>query len=267
MRELAVLALTLCLALPAAAQKAPAAKAAAKPAKKTPAAAVPAKTGAVAVSTRTHAAAQAPAAKDDSERIKKTLASLEAWDARLETLKADFTQEINFREAGLKQSVEGTLQYVKPNFLRMEHFKPASQLIVTDKNDIWIYKPADKQAVRTTWDAWRRTQDQNFSGILDFGNYSSLASRNNASVSPEGKDGLIAVVLTPRTGTGYALTLKLSATDYFPVEAELAVDSTLITTHLKNVEKNGAVAKELFNFSPPKGTEVLELNGSTKTDK
>ena len=184
---------------------------------------------------------------------------LAAWDARLETLKADFTQEINFREAGLKQSVEGSLKYVKPNFLRMEHSKPARQVVVTDKTDIWIYKPADNQAVRTTWDAWRRTQDQNFSGILDFGNYAALAEKNKASVTGGGKDGLITVVLTPRSGSGYALTLRLSATDYFPVEAELEVDSTLITTRLRNAEKNGAIAKELFNFSPPKGTEVLEL--------
>jgi len=73
------------------------------------------------------------------------------------------------------------------------------------------------------------------------------------------KDGLIAVILTPRTGGSYTLTLRLSATDYFPVEAALEVDSTLITTRLHNAEKNGAIAKELFNFSPPKGTEVLEL--------
>ena len=52
----------------------------------------------------------------------------------------------------------------------------AVDLIVTDKTDIWIYKPADNQVVKTAWDAWRRTQDQNFSGILDFGNYAVTAN-------------------------------------------------------------------------------------------
>ena len=255
MNSLPIIAMILCLALPAAAQKAPAAKPSGQPEKKAPAA--------VAVSTKTPAAAAspAPAVDEAAERVKKVLKNLETWDAGLETLKADFTQEINFREAGLKQSVQGSLQYIRPNLLRMEHLKPASQLIVTDKTDIWIYKPADKQAVRTTWDAWRRTQDQNFSGILDFGKYSSLAAKNNVTVAEGGKDGLITVVLTPRSanGNGYTLTLRLSAADYFPVEAELTVDSTVITTRLLKVEKNGALAKELFKFSPPKGTEVLEL--------
>ncbi len=184
MRKLSVIAALLCFALPAAAQKAPAVKKAAQPAKKAAAAAVSTAAPAVAVAT-TAPAAQLPAVNAAAERAKRTLANLEAWDAKLETLKADFTQEINFKEAGLRQSVEGTLQYSKPNLLRIEHTKPAAQLVVTDKTDIWIYKPADKQVVRTTWDAWRRTQDQNFSGILDFGNYSTLAAKNNAAV-PEG---------------------------------------------------------------------------------
>jgi len=250
MRHLQVLAIVLCLALPAAAQKAHDTKAAGQPAKKPQA---------VAMSAKTPATAAAPVVNEAAERAKKVLEQLEAWDARLETLKAYFIQEVNFREAGLKQSVEGSLHYVKPNFLRMEHSKPARQLVVTDKTDIWIYKPGDNQVVRTTWDAWRKTQDQNFSGILDFGNYSSLAAKNNAAVTEGEKDGLITLVLTPRTGSGYALTLRLSATDYFPVEAELDVDSTVITTRLLKTEKNVSIAKELFKFSPPKGAEVLEL--------
>lgn len=252
MSSLPLIAVILCLALPAVAQNAPAAKPAGRPAKTAPAVAVSTGTPSVSVSS-------APAVDEAAERVKKVLKSLEAWDAGLETLKADFTQEINFREAGLKQSVQGSLHYIRPNLLRMEHLKPASQLIVTDKTDIWIYKPADKQAVRTTWDAWRRTQDQNFSGILDFGNYSSLAAKNNVTAAEGGKDGLTTVVLTPRSGNGYVLTLRLSAADHFPVEAELTVESTVITTRLLKVEKNGVVAKELFKFSPPKGTEVLEL--------
>ncbi len=215
------------------------------------------KAASVAVSTKTVSAQPAPA--KEADRSAEIMAGLKAWDASLETLKADFTQEVNFKEAGLKQSIKGTLNYVKPNFLRIEHAKPARQVVVTDKTDIWIYKPEDKQAVRTSWEAWRRTQDQNFSGILDFGNYSALGVRNNTRVEG-GKNGEpYKVTFTPRSGEAYALTLTLSATDYFPMDAELSVGDTLIKTHLTNVEKNAAVDKEIFKFSPPKGVEVLEF--------
>ncbi|MCM2267936.1 MAG: outer-membrane lipoprotein carrier protein LolA [Elusimicrobiales bacterium] len=216
-------------------------------AKKTPAAAAASKPAA------------APEAKKEPDQAAEILKKLKDWDDRLETLKADFTQEINFKEAGLKQSIEGTLSYVKPNLLRIEHVKPARQLVVTDKTDIWIYKPEDKQAVRTSWDAWRRTQDQNFSGILDFGNYSALAARNHAVVSG-GSDGApFKITFSPKSGAAYTLTLTLDPADYFPSEAELTVDSTVIKTRLKAPAKNAPVDREIFKFSPPKGVEVLKF--------
>lgn len=208
------------------------------------------------------AAQQKPAAKPAekaADPAAEVIEKLKAWDARLETLKADFTQEVNFKEAGLKQTIEGNLRYVKPNLLRIEHLKPSRQLVVTDKSDIWIYKPEDNQVVRTDWAAWRRTQDQNFSGILDFGNYAALAARNEARVSG-GSDGApFVVTFIPRSGKDYSLTLTLSSADYFPLEAELAVESTVIKTRLSNVEKNAAVDKELFKFTRPKGAELLEF--------
>jgi len=215
----------------------------------------PQKASAVAVST----AAPAAEAKPASDPAREILEKLKAWDDRLETLQADFTQEVNFKEAGLKQNIEGTLSYAKPNLLRIEHVKPSRQVVVTDKADIWIYKPEDKQAVRTSWDAWRRTQDQNFSGILDFGNYSALTARNRTAVSG-GKDGqFYKITFTPRSGAAYSLTLTLDPADYFPSEAELTVDNTVITTRLLAARKNGPLDKEIFKFSPPKGVEVLKF--------
>ena len=256
MNKILTAALLLALAAGASAQQKPAAKKAAQPPKKE---AVPAKKAAAAAPAKPAAAAVQPAEKKAADPAAEILEKLKAWDSGLETLKADFVQEVNFTEAGLKQSIEGNLRYVKPNLLRIEHSKPARQVVVTDKTDIWIYKPADNQAVRTSWDAWRRTQDQNFSGILDFGNYAALAAKNTTLVTPSKDGGPVTIVFTPRSGAGYTLTLKLSPQDHFPVEAELLVDGTIIKTRLVSAEKNAAVDKEIFKFSPPKGVEVLEF--------
>jgi chaperone LolA len=248
MNKILTAVLLLAFALGASAQQ--------KPAGKKPAAKPRKKPAAVAVSTGT---AVSPAAKPAADPAADIIEKLKAWDARLETLKADFTQEVDFKDAGLKQSIDGNLSYVKPNLLRIEHVKPARQVVVTDKTEIWIYKPEDKQVVHTAWETWRRTQDQNFSGILDFGNYAALTEKNNAAVTG-GKDGApFKIKFTPRSGAAYALTLTLSATDYFPAEAELSVDSTVIRTRLTSVQRNGEVDRQVFKFSPPKGAEVLEF--------
>lgn len=248
MNKILTAALLLALTLGASAQQ--------KPAAKKPPAKAQKKSAAVAVSTKT---VTAPSVKAEVDPALAILEHLKAWDVKLETLKANFTQEVNFKEAGLKQNMEGTLSYVKPNLLRIEHVKPARQVVVTDKTDIWIYKPEDKQAIRTSWEAWRRTQDQNFSGILDFGNYSALTARNEAKVVGGANGEPFTVRFTPRSGGSYALTLTLSATDYFPLGAELEVEGTVIKTRLTAVEKNSAIDGKLFKFSPPKGVEVLEF--------
>lgn len=257
MNKTLTLILLFALAAGASAQQKPAAKK--KEQKKPAPAAAPAKPAAAPAQAKKDPAAQPAAAAKAEDPAAEIVEKLKAWDARLETLKADFTQEIHFKEAGLKQSIEGTLLYARPNLLRIEHLKPSRQVVVTDKADIWIYKPEDKQVVRTDWNAWRRTQDQNFSGILDFGNYSALVARNETRVEG-GKDGApVKVTFAPRSGAAYSLTLTLSAADHFPIEAELSVEGTVIKTRLSSAVKNGEIDKAVFKFSPPKGTETLEF--------
>lgn len=200
-------------------------------------------------------------AKQNPISAETAIAGLKAWDDTLSTLSAEFTQEVNFTEAGLKQKVEGELKYSKPNFLRIEHFKPARQLVISDKRDIWIYKPEDGQVIRTSWDSWRRAQGENFSGILDFGNYAPLVEKNRVEISCQPpRCSLVSLVFTPKDSPrSYTLSLALSATDYFPREAELTVDKTVIRTVLSGVEKNKTISPELFKFSPPKGVQVLEF--------
>ncbi len=200
--------------------------------------------------------------EDESKLETLAIAELKNWDARLETLQTRFTQEVDFSDAGIKQQVEGVLTYSKPDLLRIEHIKPARQLVYTDKKELWIYKPEDSQAVRTSWTAWQKSQSSNFSGIMDFGNYSALTEKNSVRVSKDkAAPYYIRMTFTPRSAPGlYTLTLALSSTDYFPAEATLAVENTIITTRLENAEKNAPLDKALFRFIPPKGTEVLEFN-------
>lgn len=217
-------------------------------------------TPAVATSTKVPPAAS-KAGEEENRLATMAIAGLKNWDARLETLQTRFTQEVDFSDAGIKQHVEGMLSYLKPDLLKIEHIKPARQLVYTDKKELWIYKPEDSQAVRTSWTSWQKSQSGNFSGIMDFGNYSSLTEKNNIRVSRDmAAPYYLRMTFTPRGAPGlYTLALALSSTDYFPAEATLTVEKTIIRTRLENAEKNIPLDKALFRFVPPKGTEVLEF--------
>lgn len=237
MRILFITAMAACLSCPAA-------LAAEKPAK-------PAAAGKAEVKKST----SAPSYTD------QVLAKLMEWDSALTSLKAGFTQTVLFADAGLEQKVEGTLSYLKPDRLRIEHTAPSRQLIVTDKKDIWIYKPDDSQAVKTKWEDWKNLQSSGFSGIMDFGNYSELAARNKVTaVPPSAPGGMVKLILTPVDRSGlYTLTLMLSATDYFPVRADLVVESTKVSTVLGETQRNAGLDEKLFDFTPPKGTEIINF--------
>lgn len=191
----------------------------------------------------------------------QVLAKLMEWDSALTSLKAGFTQTVLFVEAGLEQKVEGTLSYLKPDKLRIEHSAPARQVIVTDKKDIWIHKPGDNQAVKTKWEDWKNLQSSGFSGIMDFGNYSELAARNKVTAVPPSAPGdMVRLILMPADRSGrYTLTLMLSATDYFPARADLVVESAKISTVLTSTERNSGLDEKLFEFTPPKGTEIINF--------
>lgn len=201
--------------------------------------------------------AQAPAQLTPEARV---LAGLMKWDETLLSLRSRFTQEFDFAEAGLKQHIEGALDYKKPDLLRIEHIKPARQIVYTDKNDLWVYKPEDSQVMKTSWTAWKRSQSGNLSGILDFGNYAALTEKNAVTVSTAANSPYITVTFTSKSEPqAYKLSLALSATDYFPAEAALSVDKTVITTKLESAEKNVPIDDSVFKFIQPKGTELLEF--------
>lgn len=239
MRKTFCLIAALCAATAAFAQdKAPAAKA-----KKDKAA------------TAVEASAQVP----DPLTSDYVLGRLMQWDKRLETLQCNFTQEVLFGDTGMKQTITGRVHFLKPSYLRIEHIKPQRQIVYTDKKNIWIYKPEDSQAIRTKWEDWIKQQSTTFYGIADIGGYEKIAKSHRVALSaPEGKN-YVELVFTPKDKQTYVLTLHLAKDDFFPTGIKFTIGKTEVTTTLEQVERNGKIPAELFNFVPPKGVQVMEL--------
>lgn len=194
----------------------------------------------------------------DSSSIKSSqvIDELEKWDEKLNTLKSDFKQEVFFKEANIRQKVEGEIIYKKPNLLRIEHTSPSKQIIITDKVDIQVYKPEENQIYKMSWDYWKKTQ--NFSSLFDFGNYSELINKNEIKI--EQSSNTIKVQFTNKEKPSlYEFTLFLSPKDFFPYQASLKVEDTYIFTELFNTEINGKIEDKTFQLEKTKKTEVIEL--------
>lgn len=203
-----------------------------------------------------------PAQALSSEEV---INKLKEWDKKLDSLQAGFEQTVTFEETGMKTRIEGKLQYLKPNNLRVEHSKPQKQVVYTDKKNIWIYKPDDAQAVKAVWNDWIKQQSGTFSGLTDFGDYAKVIEKHKITVKQPKNSPEIELVMSPKENPKlYTLTMVLSKTDFFPVGIRLKIDKTAVDTRLVDIRKNETIAAAVFEFKAPEGVSVIEFSKKTK---
>lgn len=195
----------------------------------------------------------------ESQGAACAMEKLKEWDEKLHSLKSRFVQTVYFKEAGIRKTMEGRLWYKKPDMLRIDHTGKPAQRMITDKKNLWIYKPDDKQVVKASWEKWKKMKNYDFSGLLDFGDYSKILEKNEAAFSSS--PAAITLTLTPKSGSkSYTLALTLSPTDYFPRGAALSLKDTEINIRFENPEKNAEIPGEIFEFKPPRGCEVIKFD-------
>lgn len=188
-------------------------------------------------------------------------------DARMNALRADFSQFVRLEGSDTVQQVEGDVLFKKPDLLRLSHRLPEKQTVVSDGQWLWVYRPGTNQVIQTRLDAWRKSEPL-AKGLLDFGRSADLLKRYAAvlsTVSAPGPDGyrVFTLSLTPKPAeraagdADFTLTLKASTRDFFPYEAGLRVGRAVIRSTFANVRLNPELPGDSFRFSPPAGADVF----------
>ncbi|HXS99757.1 MAG TPA: outer membrane lipoprotein carrier protein LolA [Elusimicrobiota bacterium] len=188
-------------------------------------------------------------------------------DAKMNTLKADFTQYARMEGSDTVQQVEGDVLFKKPDLMRLTHRLPEKQVVVSDGTWLWVYRPSTNQVIQKRLEDWRKSEPL-AKGLLDFGRSAELLKRYDAAlstVSAPGADGYrtFVVTLKPKSAerasgdADFTLTLKASTKDYFPYEASLNVGRASIRSTFSNVRLNPVLPDDTFRFSPPPGADVF----------
>jgi outer membrane lipoprotein carrier protein len=188
-------------------------------------------------------------------------------DAKMNTLKADFTQFARMEGSDTVQEVAGDVLFKKPDLLRLTHRLPEKQTVVSDGTWLWVYRPSTNQVIQKRLDDWRKSEPL-AKGLLDFGRSAELLKRYDAAlstVSAPAPDGYRTFVLTlkPKSSerasgnADFTLTLKASTRDFFPYEASLNVGRASIRSTFSNVRLNPALPDDSFHFTPPAGADVF----------
>lgn len=188
-----------------------------------------------------------PAAKTVSQTTKtlypnEVLTQVKNWDQKLKFLKTHFEQTSEYDGVPISKS-QGTLFYDKDkNLLRLDTLSvdgDVEQTAITDKKQILILDGKGNEITTLSWQEWQQGQPNQ--ALFDFGNYTALLARHNATL----KEPYL-LELTPKEGEPYTLYLALAEKDYFPTNIKIVSDLMVTEAKLTDTQKNATLAFDTF---------------------
>lgn len=184
-------------------------------------------------------------------------APLDRFLERVQSLSADFTQELWSSDQQLIETSEGTLQLQRPNRFAWHYRTPIEQQIVADGERLWIYDIELEQATVTALDELGQANPAMLLG-------GDREVRDGFEVVETfGLDGRDWVRLVPKqAGTDFRSVAIAFSDDGLPRELEF-VDGLDQTTRIafSAIELNPALDPHSFEFEPPAGVDVIGDEG------
>jgi outer membrane lipoprotein carrier protein len=199
--------------------------------------------------------ALAPPARAEPAADAAALARLEKGLANLESVRAEFTQDLLAKDGSSTEHATGTLYLKKPGRFRWDYSSP-KQLIVCDGTSLWLYDPELEQAtVRRVRETLSQTPAMLLSG--------EARVRDGFLVRDGGSaGGLDWIVLTPKANDTDFREIRLGLAGEILRRMEFADKLNQRTAiELKRLERNAVLPDALFRFVAPPGVDVIGPTG------
>ena len=198
----------------------------------------------------------APAARADSASADAAaLATVEHALAALDSVRAEFVQDLLDKDGKTAEHAVGVLYLKKPGRFRWDYSEP-KQLIVSDGTRLWLYDPELEQAtVRKVKDTLSQTPAMLLSGEAKVSDGYVVSAAGSAG-------GLDWVRLVPRKAEADFRELKLGFAAGTLKRMEFADKLNQLTrVELTHIERNAHLADSLFQFVAPPGVDVIGPKG------
>jgi outer membrane lipoprotein carrier protein len=173
--------------------------------------------------------------------------ALRTFFADLETLQADFEQQVVDAEGRLQQSSQGHMWIKRPGRFRWDYEQPYRQQIVADGERLWSYdEDLEQVTVQAAGEVLTATPAMLLSGEQPLEQVFTLEDSGNG------------VRLLPKSDDSNITALNLYLDDGV-LHQILARDSFGNTTtfNFSNLERNPPLSESLFIFVPPAGADVV----------
>lgn len=173
--------------------------------------------------------------------------------SRFQSMQANFTQTSYDNSGRQLQKSTGTMALVRPGKFRWNIVTPSQQIIIADGKNIWVYDADLQQASKQVMDA---SQNTNPASLLS-GSITDLQQR--FVISPlDKKDGAQWFELKPIAKEDMFQWIQLRFQNGALTEMILSDNlGQQSIVDFSQVKTNISLDSSLFQFKPPKGTDVF----------
>ena len=209
------------------------------------------------VASQVFAAPVAASAQQATSSLVKQLAGLQRLTADFEqstkTTNNKTVQKKGLTAQHMNQTFKGVMKVERPGKFYWETTSPAKQTIVTTGKVVWIYDPDLQQAVRQSLD----DQVANTPALLLSGNTNQIMDAYRVTQPDRTK---LYYTLYPKQDDGAFQSLTISFGANKAPTLMVLQDSLGQTTYVRfsNIKVNPAIPASVFNFEPPKGTDIID---------
>jgi len=191
-------------------------------------------------------------AKENPDKIMK---KVRTTYEQIASLTADFEREFTWALAGETQILTGKLYLKRGDRYRIE---TETQTIVTDGKTVWTYSP-EKQQVFV--DNLEKSQENPLPRDLLI-KYTHDFKPEYLRTEKLGAAECHVIRLTPRKENSFAqsVTVWIDKKNWIALQIEqVDLDENSTVYRIKNVTLNAGLADQLFSFTAPEGTEVIDF--------
>jgi len=172
----------------------------------------------------------------------------------IKDMKGTFSQTSYLKDLEKTEKYSGTFYIKKPYAIMWEYKSPRDEKVFVNNTVTWIYKKAQKQAIKTRFskETYSQVPIALLSSLDDLStNFDiSHAEQGHLNLKPKKKMGTIREIIV-ETSPGS-----------FPVKSLTAIDQygNIIMLELGDIKINSGLEDSLFIFNPPPGVEVFDMS-------
>ena len=196
-------------------------------------------------------AAQGASAQPERAAASGDFATLEAFLDGVQSLTADFKQEVWNADHELLQTESGSLALKRPNRFRWTYVEPTQLIVVADGAKLSIYDVELEQVTVAPFDSVGTSPAMLLSGDRNVREQFEVVDAYNA-------DGLDWVKLEPLAGGSDFASVLIGFNGTAPQRLELVDGLNEVTRiELDNLDVNPELADDVFKLEVPDGVDVL----------